>query len=190
MWGNCFHMTLKKIDINAKEYLVLMKRLLNWLDKAIDGFMVLMLLGIVVTVSLQVLFRFVLNISAPWTEETARFMFIYLTYIGSALMIKEKAHIAIEVLVERLPRSIQGVVAVLIQLAIIFLLAILVQGSWIMVTSSTDVSSATMKWLSMSYIYFALFLGSILMIFYSVIRLIEVIREYFLGMAKVSDESR
>ncbi|MDQ0338287.1 TRAP-type C4-dicarboxylate transport system permease small subunit [Caldalkalibacillus uzonensis] len=157
----------------------MMKRILGFLDKTIDFFIVLMLVGIVVTITLQVAFRYIFQISAPWTEEVARFMFIYLTYIGAALAIREKSHIAIDILVERLPRMLRAAVHIIVQLAIIFFLSILLKGSWIMVESSTDVSSATMRWLSMSYVYLALFLGSVLMIFYSVLRVIEVIKETF-----------
>ena len=46
----------------------------------------------------QVLARFVLKISAPWTEESARYVFIWMTFIGAAYGAKKKQHIRIDIL--------------------------------------------------------------------------------------------
>ncbi|MET3506685.1 TRAP transporter small permease [Halalkalibacter oceani] len=157
-----------------------MKRTLQALEKATDFFMLLMIIGIVIVVTLQVVFRYVFNISTPWTQDIARFMFIYLTYIGGALAIKERTHISIDVLVDRLPRMLRLIVSLGVQIGIMLFLIVLLQGSWFMVQSSWDVSSAGMRWFSMSYVYLGLFIGGVLMMFYSILRLIETVRDIVL----------
>ncbi|MEO7158703.1 MAG: TRAP transporter small permease subunit, partial [Vicinamibacterales bacterium] len=51
----------------------------------------------------EVVRRFVLNYSSAWAEETARYAFIYLGYIGAAYAVRERAHIRFDILLQRLP---------------------------------------------------------------------------------------
>lgn len=166
-----------------------MKRLLGALDRTLDVFTIIMTIGIVVFVSLGVIFRFVLNYPAPWTQEMARYMFVYLTFIGSALAVREKTHITIDILVEALPRLLKTIILLLVQVGIIYFLAILSAGSWYMVQESTEVSAATLRWVKMSYIYFGVFAGTVLMIFYSLVRSVEIIIEGVKGKSNVVYDS-
>jgi TRAP-type C4-dicarboxylate transport system permease small subunit len=59
-------------------------------------------------VVVQVLVRFVLtavgiNISAPWTEEVARFTLIWMVFLGAAVGVRHSRLIALEFAVQRLP---------------------------------------------------------------------------------------
>lgn len=44
---------------------------------------------------LQVVFRYFLRISLPWSEELARYLFIYTTYLGSVIGVSRNIHIDI-----------------------------------------------------------------------------------------------
>ncbi|MGQ9369409.1 TRAP transporter small permease [Azospirillum sp. ST 5-10] len=58
---------------------------------------------IVLVIFVEVVRRFVLSYSSVWGEETARFAFIYLVWIGAASAVRERAHIRIDVLTDHLP---------------------------------------------------------------------------------------
>ena len=58
---------------------------------------------IVLVIFIEVVRRFVLLYSSVWGEETARYAFIYLVWIGAAVAVKERAHIRIDVLLHYLP---------------------------------------------------------------------------------------
>lgn len=77
---------LKKFDANGERWLLL-------------GFYTY----IVLVISIEVLRRFGLAYSSTWGEETARFAFIYLVWIGCASAVRERAHIRIDVITEILP---------------------------------------------------------------------------------------
>lgn len=156
-----------------------MKLLLNRFEKLLDIFIVAMTAGIVLCVALQVLFRYVFSYSAPWTEEIARFMFVYLTFIGSAVCMKERTHITIEVLTDFLPQKVRSIILIFVQLLTMWFLIVVLIGSWQMVLSSTEVRSASLIWFNYSYVYFALFFGAVLMLFYSILRLYELIQKAF-----------
>lgn len=65
---------------------------------------------IVMAIFIEVLRRFVLLYSSVWGEETARYAFIYLVWIGASAAVRERAHIRIDVLTHYLPPK--GVAAI------------------------------------------------------------------------------
>ena len=64
----------------------------------------------------EVMRRFVLNYSSAWAEETARYAFIYLGWIGAAYAVKERAHIRFDILLNALPKRLHGYVYVFAEL--------------------------------------------------------------------------
>lgn len=58
---------------------------------------------IVMVIFIEVVRRFVLLYSSVWGEETARYAFIYLVWIGASAAIRERAHIRIDVITHYLP---------------------------------------------------------------------------------------
>lgn len=53
---------------------------------------------VVAVIFVEVVRRFVLSYSSVWGEETARYIFIYLVWIGAAAAVRDRAHIRIDVL--------------------------------------------------------------------------------------------
>jgi len=83
-------------------------QLLKWLDenfeKTICVFLMSSMTGIIF---LQFVMRRVFNNSLVWSEELARYMFIWLIYIGISYGAKLKRHIKVEVLVNTLSPKMQ-----------------------------------------------------------------------------------
>jgi TRAP-type transport system small permease protein len=65
-------------------------------------------------VFLQFFTRYVLNDSLAWTEEIARYGLIWITFIGAAVVVRKKAHIAVEVLLYFLPAGSARVLLALV----------------------------------------------------------------------------
>jgi len=81
-----------------------MKRIIAYLDENGERWMLLALYGYIVTVVfVEVIRRFVLQYSSYWGEETARYAFIYLVWIGAAAAVKDRAHLRIDVIFSLLP---------------------------------------------------------------------------------------
>jgi TRAP-type C4-dicarboxylate transport system permease small subunit len=91
-----------------------MKRLLTQMDENGERWMLLAFYGYVVTVIfVEVVRRFVLSYSSIWGEETARYTFIYLVWIGAAAAVRDRAHIRIDVLLTILPPRLYAAVLLL-----------------------------------------------------------------------------
>ena len=81
-----------------------MKKLLLTIDRDGERWLLLVLyVYIVAVIFVEVVRRFVLDFSSIWGEETARYAFIYLVWIGAAAAVRDRAHIRIDVLLTFLP---------------------------------------------------------------------------------------
>ena len=81
-----------------------MKALIQGFDKNGERWLLLVFYAFVVTVIfVEVIRRFVFHYSSIWGEETARYAFIYLVWIGAAAAVKDRAHIRIDIIFKFLP---------------------------------------------------------------------------------------
>ncbi|MBW6419761.1 TRAP transporter small permease [Celeribacter sp. PS-C1] len=67
-------------------------------------------------IGLQVFMRYVMEASLTWSEELARYLFIWATYIGVSYGVRLQAHIRVTAFSELLPDRGQIVVRILIHL--------------------------------------------------------------------------
>ncbi len=58
---------------------------------------------VVLVIFIEVVRRFVFAYSSLWGEETARYAFIYLVWIGAAAAVRDRAHIRIDIITHYLP---------------------------------------------------------------------------------------
>ena len=81
-----------------------------------DGLVFVVFWILAFVVFLQFFTRYVLNDSLGWTEEIARFLLIAVTFIGSIMAVRKRAHIAVEFLYRWVPRPARRVAQTLIDL--------------------------------------------------------------------------
>ena len=67
-----------------------------------------------VTVFYQFFTRYVLNNSASWTEEIARYLLIGTVFVGAAIGVVKNNHIQVDLLYRYLPRSLARVMATVV----------------------------------------------------------------------------
>jgi len=63
----------------------------------------------VVVIFVQVIARYILEIALPWTEEFARFAFLWLIFLANALAERQKEHFRVSFFVEQAPRRVRYV---------------------------------------------------------------------------------
>lgn len=82
-------------------------RYLKKLDNFEEWVSILLFAGMVFLIFIQVVSRYVFNSSFSWTEELARYMFVFLVYISASLAVKRVRHLRTEFLVQLLPDKIK-----------------------------------------------------------------------------------
>jgi TRAP-type C4-dicarboxylate transport system permease small subunit len=66
------------------------------------------LVGAIVVITLAaVWWRYVLNAPLAWPEQISRIFFVWITFVGAAVLHREKLHVAIDMFVLMLPRAVQ-----------------------------------------------------------------------------------
>ena len=73
----------------------------NYLVKIVEVLMVLMLVIMMCTLFWQVFTRFVIKIPSIWTEEIARYSFIYMTMLGAALGVRYSKHFGMTLVIDK-----------------------------------------------------------------------------------------
>jgi TRAP-type C4-dicarboxylate transport system permease small subunit len=76
------------------------------------------LMGIVVTVALQVFGRYVLNDTPIWAESTALVLILYVTMLGAAVGVRDAGHIGLESLLVLVSDSLRLKLEVVIHLLV------------------------------------------------------------------------
>ncbi|MBO0321527.1 TRAP transporter small permease [Muricauda sp. CAU 1633] len=140
-----------------------MKRII---DKMVDGLLALILGSMSLIVAANVFFRFVLNASLYWVDEVAQILLVWLTFIGAALAIREKAHYVLNFLSEKLKGKAQRPFYILQQVLILFsIILLLYYGSIVVWKIRYWVMPATE--ISRMFVYIACPLGCALMLYYA-----------------------
>jgi len=86
-----------------------MRKLLATLNKDLERWLMLgFYLYIVAVIIIEVFRRFVLNYSSIWGEETARYAFVYLVWIGASAAVTDRAHIRIDIIFHLVSTKVKG----------------------------------------------------------------------------------
>lgn len=81
------------------------------INRALEVVVIVLFLAIVMIGALQVFNRFVLDRPLSWTEEAQRFAFIWLVFLAVPLGYSKGSHIAVDLVVDRLPDRWIAIVA-------------------------------------------------------------------------------
>jgi TRAP-type C4-dicarboxylate transport system permease small subunit len=123
------------------------------LDTTLKSVMVAMLVVLVVSVGANVFGRFVLNRSLAVSDELARFLFIWVIFLGAALAHLHREHIAVDLLVQRLPPSMHRAATVVQELLILVLMmALLISARGVMATApgSSPLLGVPYNWINVA----------------------------------------
>jgi TRAP-type C4-dicarboxylate transport system permease small subunit len=145
------------------------------IDRVLAAICIVTFVALVAIVSWQVFTREVINNSAPWTEEAARYTFVVLSVFAAAYVFSERGHIAVEILIEKLSPPLQKVMGIIIELIVIFFaLLIFIYGGLRVAENAWGQDIATLP-LSVGQVFLVLPIAGVLIIFYSIAHLIGIL---------------
>jgi TRAP-type C4-dicarboxylate transport system permease small subunit len=113
----------------------------RWLTVAMEQLIAAILVALIISVSANVIGRSLLNQSLPWADELARMLFIWLVFIGAAAAFARFEHIAVDILVRKLPQRGAYMLYLLQHLIISGLMGVMVWGGYVVMTRSTGRSA-------------------------------------------------
>jgi TRAP-type C4-dicarboxylate transport system permease small subunit len=105
-------------------------RVLRGYTRLLDILSGLCLALMVVLVFGNVVLRYTLNSGITVSEELSRWLFVWLTFMGAVVALREHGHLGTDALVSRLPAVGKKACLVLAQLAMLYVSWLLLSGSW------------------------------------------------------------
>lgn len=116
-----------------------MEKLLDRYCRLLDALMVAALAGMVLLVFGNVVLRYLFNSGLSASEELARWLFVWLTFLGAVVALKEHGHLGTDALVSRLPAAGKKACLVIGQTLMLYATWILFAGSWEQMLINLDV---------------------------------------------------
>lgn len=131
-----------------------MEKLANLYFLTLKAVMALLLAAMCVMVFGNVVLRYLFNQGLTASDELSRLFFVWLTFVGAAVAIRERGHIGVDMLVRRLPPLGARLCLVLAHGLMLWVVWLMLQGSWKQAMINLNVASPTLGF-SMSLFYFA-----------------------------------
>lgn len=150
-------------------------RLCAFLSKASLIIAIFGLIGIILSVQIQVVGRYVFNDTPTWAEALALQLVLYVTALGVAVGVRDAGHIGLESMVALLPEKLRLKIEVLIHVLVALFGAIMVQSGWLW---------TKMKWpeldpmlgMPVGIDYLSLVISGLLIVMFSIEHIIALLR--------------
>ena len=92
-----------------------LEKLSRSINRWIEFFLFGLGLSMSIIIAVQVFCRYVLNHSLFWSEELARYLLVWLTFLGASVAYYRNVHPGIDVIYARMPNSIQKITAITVR---------------------------------------------------------------------------
>ncbi len=136
--------------------------------KAIEFLIAIGLAIMVVLVFGNVVLRYGFNSGITVSEELSRWLFIWCTFLGAVVALREHGHLGVDLVVGRLPVIGKKICLIVGHVLMIFIVVLLARGCWEQVKINWDSSAPSTGW-SMAIVYlpglvFAVLAGVLLLL--------------------------
>ncbi|MDO4548462.1 MAG: TRAP transporter small permease [Clostridia bacterium] len=135
-----------------------MKKLTKILDYVLSAFSVLCMAGFIVTVSIQIFCRTFMPTVPSWTEEVARYLFIYSVAIAGGLVVRRSEYVMVDIVTSKLSPAMKKAQRVIVYIVLMAF------DLYLMIFSVPRFAILRFRMVStaleipMQYIYFSMFL--------------------------------
>lgn len=127
-----------------------MQKIVDLFFKLLEFLVVLCLVAMVIMVFGNVVLRYAFNSGITVSDEMARYLFIWLTYIGAMVAMREQGHLGVDTLVKHLSVGGKKLCLFLSESLMLFCNALFLLGTWKMhelqVSNVSPVVGLSMIW--------------------------------------------
>ena len=135
-------------------------------NRVLEKVLIVGFAAMTVIIFLQIIFRYVFAASLSWSEEMARYLFVWLTFLGASVVARSRSHITVDAIIEAIkPERVRKSMKTLADVLVLAFLYVLLSEGFVASFEILDLEqiSPSMPWLSLGWIYFAIPLGSLFM---------------------------
>lgn len=144
----------------------------NVFEKLLDWIVTLFFCVLIISCVTQVFMRTVVNISPPWTEELARYSFMYVNILAAAICVRKKSHARVSIITDAVGPKVRQALEIFSDLVIIFAAYVMVRYGIKCVLQVAIQKSPAMR-LNMSFVYACVPIAGIVIAFESIFNLLK-----------------
>jgi C4-dicarboxylate transporter DctQ subunit len=137
------------------------------IHKIIEAFLVGIAVLQAILLMANVLFRYVLDSPIVWGDEIVRYSLIWMTFVGTAMAVKEKQHIQVDVIDLVLPKTGQKIVNIFGDVVVISFMGFMTYYGIKMTDFQRGMFGETLAWFSYAYVYVSIPIGGFFTIVYT-----------------------
>jgi TRAP-type transport system small permease protein len=119
--------------------------------------------AIALIVIVSVIARYGFNNSLSWSEDAAKFLMVWMTFVAAPLGFRHGTHVAIEFLPPGLPIGIRRVIRVVVHAIVLFVMVILTRNGWAFAWNGRTQVALTIGDLSMFWVFVCMPFGAAIM---------------------------
>ena len=123
----------------------MLNRFIGGYCRVLSALMVFSLALMVVLVFTNVVMRYAFNSGITESEELSRWLFVWMTFMGAIVALRERAHLGTDTLVSRLSLRGKKVCLGLGHLAMLYICWLLFKGAWDQTLINLSATSAVME---------------------------------------------
>ena len=131
-----------------------MSGLLERYCRVLEAACALLMATMVVLVFGNVVLRYFFSTGLLISEEISRWMFVWMVFMGSVVVMRERGHMGTDMVVARLPAWVQRLCLVVVQIVMLYITWLMFTGSWSQVVVNRG-TNAAVSGLSVSIFYFS-----------------------------------
>lgn len=149
--------------------------MLKKINKTLEWTLIILMVLMVLNVTWQVVSRYAFGSPSTFTEELARYLMIWMGFLGGSYVAGKRLHPAIDLMMSKAGPKKKARLHVIVQLLVITFgtLVLLIGGSYLVIfTFQLNQTSAALQ-LPLGYVYLSIPISGALLIYYSIINLNE-----------------
>lgn len=133
--------------------------------------------GFIISVLIQVISRTLLPKTPSWTEELARYLFIYMVAFGSSVAVHKKEFVAVDLIIDFLPKIIRKLIELVINIVLLLFVTFVLLKSVLGFAILEYRMVSTAMQVPMQYIYFSMIILFGLLILSFVMEILYQVKE-------------
>ncbi len=149
--------------------------LANWACHTAKAICLLCMLLLTPIIFVNIITRFVFGYSIAWSSEVARYSFIWMTFMGMAVALKDDSHAKIDLLIKKAPLPLRKWILTAGHMIIVILSIFLIVAGFKQTVSVWNVEAAYMRFLSMSWMYLSIPISGVFMMLFSISGLMDLL---------------
>lgn len=151
-----------------------MKRIHKFTTTALGALCIALFAALVLATTWQVFSRLVLHAPVTWSEELAKMLFVWLSFLGLALVYGERGHMAVEFLTRKCGERGEKVFAIWTHFASLLLGAIaLLWGGWNAAMNAWSQNLTALP-VNMGSVYLVMPISGVAVVLYAIYHMVEI----------------